>query len=329
MARELGVAPSTVSRALNGNSAISEQMTQRIKELAHRSNYVPNQMAVNLKSGRNNTIGVIVPMIGRSFFASVIEGIEDYASVRGYDVLICQSKDSEQRERRLIHSISGRVDGVIASFGAHNQSHAFYNDLGVPLVMFDRIDRSLRAASVTVDDRGGARMAVQHLLDQGFRRIYHFAGPRHVSIWHDRHEGYLDAMRHAEVSIEESWVWEAPTVQEQGVAFVQQILQAGDPLPDAIFCSGDYAALGVMTAMKEAGIDMPVVGFANEPFCQVVEPQLTSVNQFSSKIGTMACQSLLDILNGEPGVNTVISPELIVRSSSLKREKPTRKKQKQ
>ena len=325
MARELGVAPSTVSRALNGHSTISDSMTERIKELARRCNYVPNQMAVNLKSGRHHTIGVIVPMIGRSFFASVIEGIEDYASLRGYDVLICQSKDSEQRERRLVRSISGRVDGVIASMGAHTASHDFYNDLGVPLVMFDRIDRSLPAASVTIDDRGGARMAVQHLLDQGFRTIYHFAGPRRVSIWHDRHEGYLDAMRAAGIAVQEEWVWEAPTTQEQGEAFAARILASGEPLPDAIFCSGDYAALGVMTRMQAAGVDMPVVGFANEPFCQVVSPPLTSVNQFSSKMGTMACQLLLDILAGEPAANTVINPELIVRRSSLKRENKKQK----
>lgn len=318
IAAQLGVAPSTVSRALNGHTTISKALTVKIKKLAAELNYVPDQMAVNLKSGRRNTIGVIVPMIGRNFFASVIEGIEDYAFSRGYDVIICQSKDSELRERRLVNSISGKVDGVIASLSAHEGSHEYFNNLGVPLVLFDRTDSSLNASSVTIDDRAGARVATEHLLDEGFRKIFHFAGPQYVSIWGARHNGYLDAMKSREIEVLDSWVFQAPTTFDEGQKFARHIIESGD-IPDAIFCSGDYIALGAMTVFKEHGINMPMVGFANEPICELVEPQLSSVNQFSSKMGEEACRLLLDILSGQPAINTTISPKLIIRKSSLKK----------
>ncbi|MEG0656582.1 MAG: LacI family DNA-binding transcriptional regulator, partial [Mucinivorans sp.] len=194
IAKQLQVAPSTVSRALNGSKSISEERTRQIKELAQKLNYVPNQMARNLKSGRRNTIAVVVPLISRSFFATVIEGIEDYASAKGYDVIIAQSKNLVETEQRLMSKLSGKVDGVIASLAGQDASHEYYNALNVPLVQFDRTSTDINAVSVRINDFMGAKTATQHLLDQGFRRIYHLCGLQYVSIWYDRQQGYLAAM---------------------------------------------------------------------------------------------------------------------------------------
>lgn len=318
MAKRLGVSSSTVSRALSGHSAISEAMIEKVRKLAKELNYVPNQMAIGLKSGKHNMIGVIVPTISRRFFASVIEGIEDYAHSKGCDVLICQSKNSNEREKKLVHSMRGKVDGVIASLSGEKGDHDHFNELGIPLVLFDRVDSSIKASKVTVDDFNGGVLATQHLLDEGFRRIYHFCGPQHVNIWGERHRGYLETMKKAGIEVSASWVYEATTTEEEGQNFASQVVASGE-LPDAIFFSGDYAALGAMAEFKECGLDIPMVGFANEPFCDYVEPKLSSVNQHSARMGSVACKMLLDVIDGAPLVNTVITPDLVVRNSSLKR----------
>lgn len=320
IARKLNVSPSTVSRALNNHPSISKEVTEAVKKLSLELNYVPNRMAIGLKSGKSNILGVIIPRISRNFFSVVIEGIEEYAFKNGYDIMICQSKDSEETERRIVAAMSGKVDGVIASLSSHVGAHDYFNTLSVPLVMFDRVDRSISASSsVTVNDHEGARLAVEHLYEQGYRRIYHFAGPQYAKIWHDRHQGYLDTLRSYDIQPEQSWVYEAPTTEIEGVKFVQKLLSSGEPMPDAIFSSGDYAAIGIMSELKKHGIIVPIVGFANEPICNYISPTLSSVDQYGAHMGMMACKALIDVINGEPAQDTVITPKLVVRESSLSR----------
>lgn len=335
IAQRLGVSVSSVSRALSDHPSISDALKERIRAVAAELHYSPNSTAVNLKTGRRNTIGVVVPSINRSFFSSAIEGIEDKAYKQGYDVLIYQSKDSAERERRIVDSLAGKVDGVIASVAADTTDHTYYNHLpesGVPLVLFDRTAAGVEAATVTVDDYQGAVMAVKHLLRQGYRRIFHCAGPQHVNVWGNRRRGYLDAMQNAGfpvVSQCEEYIFEgANTSEEEGRRFARQLIenQTQNPmsftLPEAIFFAGDFAALGAMLEFQKAGIRIPediaVVGYANEPFCQLLATPLSSVDQFSYKMGYMAGKMMFDRLNGEPQVGVVIAPELIIRRSSLR-----------
>lgn len=332
IAQRLGVSVSSVSRALSDHPSISVALKERIRDVAAEMHYTPNSVAVNLKSGRRNTIGVVVPGINRSFFSSAIEGIEDKAYKQGYDVLIYQSKDSAEREERIVHSLAGKVDGVIASVAADTTDHSYYNQLseaGVPVVLFDRTAAGIDAGTVIIDDFQGAAMAVKHLLQQGFKRIYHFAGPQQVNVWNNRLKGYLNTMQEAGIPLSKEYVFEgANTSEDEGRRFAKTILKAheeGHPLPEAIFFAGDFAALGAMLEFQKAGVGIPkeiaIVGFANEPFCQLLATPLTSVDQFSYKMGYMAGKMMFDRLKGEPQVGIVIAPELIIRKSSLKNTK--------
>lgn len=332
IAQRLGVSVSSVSRALSDHPSISAALKERIRQVAEELHYTPNSVAVNLKTGRRNTIGVVVPGINRSFFSSAIEGIEDKAYKQGYDVLIYQSKDSAEREERIVHSLAGKVDGVIASVAADATDHSYYNDLsasGVPVVLFDRTATGVDAGTVIVDDYQGAALAVKHLLRQGFTRIYHCAGPQHVNVWGNRLRGYLDTMQEAGITLSEEYIFEGVnTSEEEGRRFAKTVLAAhesGQPLPEAVFFAGDFAALGAMLEFRKAGIDIPeqiaIVGFANEPFCQLLSTPLSSVDQFSYKMGYMAGKMMFDRLKGEPQVGVVIAPELIIRKSSLKNNK--------
>lgn len=332
IAQRLGVSVSSVSRALSDHPSISAALKERIRQVAEELHYTPNSVAVNLKTGRRNTIGVVVPGINRSFFSSAIEGIEDKAYKQGYDVLIYQSKDSAEREERIVHSLAGKVDGVIASVAADATDHSYYNDLsasGVPVVLFDRTATGVDAGTVIVDDYQGAALAVKHLIRQGFTRIYHCAGPQHVNVWGNRLRGYLDTMQEAGITLSEEYIFEGVnTSEDEGRRFAKTVLAAyesGRPLPEAVFFAGDFAALGAMLEFRKAGIDIPeqiaIVGFANEPFCQLLSTPLSSVDQFSYKMGYMAGKMMFDRLKGEPQVGVVIAPELIIRKSSLKNNK--------
>ncbi len=329
IARQLDISVSSVSRALNDHPSISVALKERVRQVAAALRYTPNTMAVNLKTGRRNTIGVVVPNINRNFFSSAIEGIEDIACHTGYDVLICQSKDSGERERWIVGGLAGKVDGVIASMAADTDDHSHYNRLaeaGIPLVLFDRTADSVEAGTVVGDDIQGAAMAVNHLLEQGLRRICHFGGPDNVSVWRDRKEGYLRAMNESGIEPQSDWIFQGcSTAREEGRQAARQLLErhkAGKPLPEAVFCAGDFMALGAMLEFRAAGIRIPddiaIVGYANEPFGALLPTPLSSVDQFSYKMGCMAAKMLFERLQGEPRVDIVITPELIVRQSSIR-----------
>lgn len=324
IARSLNVSASTVSRALQDHPRISAEVRKLVQRKAREMNYKPNRMAVNLKLGKSRTIGVIVPNINRNFFSSVIDGIEEEAYREGYDVLICQSQESYEKERKIVSSLAqGRVDGVIASIasGTHDFSH--YNVLeedGIPLVLFDRVSDMVKAGKVTVDDYRGAYMVVEHLLGQGKKRIFHYAGLQHVSVWKNRCRGYRDAMMAHGIMPAEDWIIEGETSQEEGRRAARRMMQMEEK-PDAVFCTSDFVALGMMLELLKAGVRVPediaVCGFANEPIDVLVTPSLSSVDQFSKQMGQSAARMLLGRINGEEPADVVVEPELIVRDSTV------------
>lgn len=324
IARSLNVSASTVSRALQDHPRISAEVRKMVQRKAREMNYKPNRMAVNLKLGKSRTIGVIVPNINRNFFSSVIDGIEEEAYREGYDVLICQSQESYDKERKIVSSLAqGRVDGVIASIasGTHDFSH--YNVLeedGIPLVLFDRVSDEVKAGKVTVDDYRGAYMVVEHLLGQGKKRIFHYAGLQHVSVWKNRCRGYRGAMMAHGITPAEDWIIEGETSQEEGRRAARRIMQMKEK-PDAVFCTSDFVALGMMLELLKEGVRVPediaVCGFANEPIDVLVTPSLSSVDQFSKRMGQSAARMLLGRINGDVPADVVIEPELIVRDSTV------------
>lgn len=325
IAKSLSVSASTVSRALQDHPRISLEVRRKVQKKAQELNYKPNRMAVNLKLGKSNTIGVVVPNINRNFFSSVIDGIEEEAYKAGYDVLICQSQESYEKEKKVINSLAqGKVDGVIASIASGTREYSHYNSLenyDIPLVLFDRTSSEVAAAgTVTIDDYRGGYMAVEHLVKQGRRRIFHFAGFQHVAIWHNRCRGYRDAMRDNNLAISEDWITYGDIVQENGEAMARRVVELKER-PDAIFCTSDFVALGLMLELMKLGVRVPediaICGFANEPIDALVVPSLSSVNQFSKSIGQQAARMLLEQLNGQSPANIILEPELVIRDSTM------------
>ncbi len=326
IAKALGISASTVSRALQNHTSISDSRKELIREKAKELNYRPNLVAVNLKTGKTRTIGVLVPNINRFFFSSVIEGVEDEAYRRNYDVLICQSKDNKDREEKILSNLSqGKVDGIIASVAYPDNNLSMYEelvDMEIPLVFFDRASvDAIQVGSVRVDDYKGGYSAVKHLLLQGNKKIFHFSGPLEVTVWRNRYRGWRDALEDEGIEIQDHWLQTESTDKESGRKMMRAILERGD-LPDAIFCAGDYAALGVIQELRENGLRVPediaIVGFANEPIDEMVRPTISSICQSSFRMGSLAAKMLFDNLETkEAMVNITIAPELKVRESSL------------
>lgn len=329
IARELNITPSTVSRALNDHPRISDETKYLVKNVANKMHYQPNHIASALRKGRTQTIGVIVPMADRSFFSSVIRGIEDEADKAGYNVMICQSNDSYEAEKRdIIALLRAQVDAIVVSIARETTDYQHFIDLkkrGVPLILFDRVQDQLGVSTVTIDDYNGAFIATKHLIEQGCRHIATIAGPQHINIYRERLRGYRDALQAHQQQADESHIVIGTSKIESGRQWAEQILNSA-LMPDAIFCASDYSALGAMQVLKEKGLNIPndvaLVGFANEPFTSFIEPSLTSIDQKPREMGEIIARLCLEQLLHKKNTlirKTILNAELVIRKSSMRK----------
>lgn len=327
IAKELNISASTVSRALHNHPRISKATRDAVHEVAEKYSYQPNVMASSLRQGRSKTVGVVVPRINRNFFANVIGGMEEVLAASGYHLMICQTHEKVEDEKAAIKTlVNARVDAILLSvsmettLGDHLRT---LKDKGIRLFFFDRVLDSIAAGSVTIDDRLGAYLNVKHLIDQGYRKIAHVAGAEQINIYAARKKGYQDAMNEAGYTIDPAWIIEKPLELEGGEEAFSEAMKLKHK-PDAFFCAGDYAALGVMQAALKAGLQIPddlgITGFANEPFTEFLKPTLTTVDQRGSEMGKIVAEMFMECRNNMNSSReckkTVLEPRLIIRESS-------------
>jgi LacI family transcriptional regulator len=330
IARELNVTPSTVSRALNGNKSISEATRIAVQKAAKRLNYQPNKIASSLRLGKTGIIGVIIPSAEINFFGSVLHGIEKIANENNFNVLIYQSNEDAEFEKKGIETfLRLKVDGILASISKEATSVSHYKAIkkrGVPLILFDRANDELSVPSVTVNDYQGAFKATQHLIDQGCLTIAHIGGQQHVSIFRRRLEGYKEALNANGLPIDERLIKHGKVSVDSGYACMQELLQQS-VVPDGVFAVEDFTALGAMQAIKAADKKMPddiaIIGFANEAFGEYITPSLSTVNQQTRSMGMHAAQLFFNLTQNNfyqsRPVKQVLEPLLIFRESSLRK----------
>jgi len=331
IARQLSISASTVSRALNDNPLISKTTREKIKKVALEIGYRPNTMAANLRTRRTNTIGVIVPLINRHFFSSVISGIEDVAYNSGFAVTITQSNDSFEKEEKIAQTLySNRVDGVIVSIGMETTKFdhlKHFSERDIPLVFFDRVVDEIEAHKISVDDFNGGFKATQHLIEQGAKRIAHIGGPLNLKIYQKRLDGYLDAMKKAGLAVDDSMLIHNSLTRTDGTNAVKKLFSQ-KVKPDAIFCANDTTALSAIIYFNEHAIKVPddvlIVGFSNEPFSEVVTPSISTIRQPGFEMGQKAASLIIEQikLKDKPSEfqEIVMPTELIIRQSSLKKD---------
>ncbi|ERM84605.1 hypothetical protein P872_24620 [Rhodonellum psychrophilum GCM71 = DSM 17998] len=335
IAKELNISPSTVSRALKDYPGISDETKEKVKALAAKWSYRPNAVAMSLRRSKSFTIGVIIPEVVHFFFSTVISGVEEIAFSNGYNVILCQTNESLAREKSSIETmLSNQIDGLLVSFSKETVDFEHFKkliDINFPIVFFDRVPDLENTVNVTVNDFQGAFEAVKHLIAQGCTKIVHLAGPKNLDISKQRQKGYMEALKQANIPLNQDWIIECPKgTQEESFQITKEIFEKS-PVPDGVFASNDIAAAGSMMALKSLGLKIPenvgVVGFSDWQFSAMIDPPLSTVSQHGFNIGQTATKLLLDLIDKKKEAITtrehrtiVLETELIIRQSSQRKK---------
>jgi len=327
IAKALEISPSTVSRALKNHPDISAKTKKAVRELADQLHYEPNAIALSLRNRSSKTIGVILPEIVHYFFSSVISGIEEVAYKSGFTVIICQSNEDYEKEKHIVHTlISNHVDGVLASVSKTTTNYDHFDELvksNIPLVFYDRVLNLQKTDRVIVDDFTGSYKAVEHLIQQGCKRIAHLATSQELPIGRNRKNGYLQALKDNNLPIDEEIIIRCDT-DKHTLKCIPYLLSLTKPI-DGIFAVNDNTAIRAMSIIKHSGYRIPediaVVGFSNSFFSGLTDPPLTSVEQQGFLMGTRSATLLLERISQDVTIDSRVEQlktELIIRESSLR-----------
>lgn len=331
IADKLGLSITTVSKALKGYPDVSKKTKQLVMNLSKDLNYVPNSFAVNLRTQHSKTIGVIIPATVHHFFSKVIEGILTEAEKQGYLVILMQSNEDYNLEKKQVDLLLSKgVDGILISLSNKTYDYTHLKkiiDYDIPLVLFDKIAKSINCSKVIIDDKKAAYNAVNYLIKKGYKRIAHFRGDLNPQNSIDRFLGYKQALLDNHIVFDPSLVY----ICNNNSDFDDGYLNAGKLLKDhgknidAIFTITDVIAIGIMKYFSDLNIKIPediaLFGFSNWFMASVISPSLSSVEQHGYEMGEKSAQILLKEINHKHNnipieLQTIILPtELVIRET--------------
>ncbi|REE83326.1 LacI family transcriptional regulator [Lutibacter oceani] len=327
LALKLNISVTTVSKALKGYSDVSKSTRDAVFALAEEMNYTPNSVAVNLRTRQTNTIGVIIPTIVHQFFSKVIDGIIEEAEKKGYLVITLQSNESVKLEKKQIDLLlNKRVDGILISL-ANDQKEIKHLQKVInkktPLVLFDKISKSLVCSKVVINDREAAYNAVTHLIQSGCKKIAHFRGPLNPQNSIDRYLGYRKALEDNNIKFDKSLIYTCEDVSfEEGYKFAEDIYEKNKDI-DAVFAITDLVAVGAIAYFNENNIAVPnqisVIGFSNWFMSSVISPSLTTVDQPGYKMGKKALKLLFKEMNAQKKGKEFIPETIVLPTKIIKR----------
>jgi LacI family transcriptional regulator len=324
VAARAGVSVTTVSHVVNSTRFVSDDARQRVNDAIDELRYVPSALARSLKSNRTGTIGMMTPNCSNPFFAEVIRGIEDACFAANFNVILCNSDDDFNKQRKYIRVlVEKQVDGLIVfSMGRDNQLGEQLRETGMPHVILDREIKHIEADLVEVDHEAGAWMATRHLIELGHRRIACITGPLNLAPAQERVQGYRRAMDEAGLDVNKDWEIEGGFTSEKSFVAMQRLLVL-EQTPSAVFACNDLMAIGALCAATQQGLRVPqdvsVIGFDDIALAAYSSPPLTTIVQPKHQLGLMAARFLIDRL-ADPGLalrREVLEPELCLRQSTM------------
>lgn len=326
LAKELNVSIATVSRALRGSHEVGEEMTRKVKELAQKLNYRPNPFAQSLRKEAPRIIGVIVPNLVTHYYASVLDGIEEYASLNGYSVISANSHENHEIEKKAIDNfISMHVEGIIACLAQDTVDYSHFeeiHEMGLPLVFFARTCLADKFSQVVANGDEAAYEATQHLIKSGSRRIAFIGGPNHLDMVRRRKHGYLEALKEAKIPIDRSLVAcdkiDFNLAREKTINLLNSVNR-----PDAILAFNDIITYAAFDAIKSVGLRIPddvaIIGFTDGDSAAFVTPRLSAIMDQAHVQGVKACELLLRNINGDTKIYREVVPMILkIRESSDK-----------
>lgn len=325
IAQRLNISRSTVSKALKGRKDVSSKTRIKVLNLAKELHYVPNLTAISLRTQNTKTLGVIIPSISNQFFSKVMIGIIKEAEKNGYLVITLESNERFEEEKRQLHLLlKKQVDGIIISLS--NQTNKCDHidaviQTGIPIVMFDKINKLVNCSKVVIDDQQAACNVVTHLINKGYRRIAHFRGPLNPQNSIDRFLGYKKALLDHGIEYDPSLVYLCDNNDDfnDGYINAQKLLKSQSNV-DAIFSVTDVIAVGILNCFIENGIktpnDIALFGFSNWFMASVITPSLSTVKQPDIEMGEKAVEVLIDEIE-KTERKIPITPRKLVLPTSL------------
>jgi len=328
IAKELNVSVSTVSKALKDSKEISTKTKEKIQAFAKFYHYKPNALALKLRNKKTMLIGVIIPEIVHHFFTRVISGIESVVSEKGYNLMICLSNESYNKEVLNLDLLTnGSVDGIIMSTSKETLTQKKFNHLKeivseeIPLVLFDRAPKDIKCNKVLADDVYGGYIATKHLIKENSKIIAIITTEDNITVGLLRKQGYLKALKEHQIKINESLIIkinDKQSVKEQ----IKELFKNPNSYPDAIFAVNEIYAAIAMKIIKSLNLKIPddisVIGFTDGLISKFAEPALTTVDQHGYNMGKEAAEILLKKIENplQPIVKKIVKTDLIIRNST-------------
>ena len=329
IAREFGISVATVSRALKDSPRISAERRAAIQQYAREHNFTPNMIAESLRHSRVQplkVIGVIIPEFAHYYFSSILSGIEEEASARGYRIMVAQSNEQYEREVKICQSFyENKVCGIIVSQAKDTHQYDHFQrliDSGVPLVFYDRICTGVNASRVVVDDYMGAFNAVSHLIETGCTRIAYYGSAMTLEISKNRYNGYKDALLKHGIQPNQELIRFCDN-RTDAEAITPEILSTENP-PNGFFAVNDDTAIGILYTAKRMGFRVPedisICGFTNGQRAIACDPMLTTVEQRGIKVGEEAVDILIGHVEGtiplDKAEKRIVRTRLIIRGTT-------------
>lgn len=331
IAKELGVSPSTVSRALREESVVNNETIRRVKDMAHKLNYVPNKAASMLRRSQSRQIGVLIPDISNTVYGLLVKGIDDTLRPQGYHMcLCCTYRDPDEEASLLEMFLENRCAGIIVASREGASSKQTLKQLksfeaeGGPIVFSGYEPAGKVAADVVgVDVFAGARMMTEYLITQGHASIALLGGADSSPLVVARREGYRRALQDSGIAAKSECIIDGGYDHSTGVrgaAAVAELVSKGEAT--AVFCVNDMVAIGLVSGLLERGVRIPddvsVAGFDDIPEAQWISVPLTTVRQKQYEIGCLCASRILNRISSKtsPVGEITIKPELVIRASS-------------
>ncbi|MGH6762498.1 MAG: LacI family DNA-binding transcriptional regulator [Phyllobacterium sp.] len=323
IARQVGVSPATVSRALAGSSLVAEPTLSRVREAAQKLNYRPNVSARNLRTQKSMAVLLVVRDVANPFYLEIFKGVDAAAREAGYSVLMGNTEDHSERELEYFDMLrDGHADGMILMNGKLPSSYARNPEkvAGLPIVVALEVIENAKLPHVQIDNEAAARVAVQHLLSLGHRRIAHICGPIPEVMSVRRREGFRKAMQEAGFGIPERFEPVGDYTIQSGAELCRELYSRPNP-PSALFVGNDQMAFGAINELRRMGLSVPgdvsVVGFDDLFLSECFFPPLTTISQPRAEIGRHAMSQLLHVMNGDDVAPLVEMPTALkIRNST-------------
>jgi LacI family transcriptional regulator len=324
VAKQAGVAPITVSRVVNNSGYVSDETRARVEQAIEELGYIPNMLGPSLRFKQTNTLALLLTDITNPFWTTVARGAEDAANESQYNLILCNTDESEEKQKQYTQMLLRRqTDGILlVPASSTPQAVELFQRQKVPTVILDRSIPDVEVDEVRSDSEAGAYQATRHLIEMGHRHIALLTGPEYVSTAKDRAEGFRRALNESDLDCPPEFVQWGKFTRESGYEATKHLLQF-NPRPTALFAGNNFIAIGAMVALNEAGCrvpeDMAIVAFDDLPPTLTIEPFFTAVVQPAYEMGFQAAQLLISRLTGEHeegSTKIILTPELIIRRST-------------